>query len=392
MNEACSEEWRRSVLEDAGARGGEIEELLGHSAAGEWWRTRPSAVPEFPLDDEPHAVDWLLYEEEARARGAWTVLQERLIQLRFPIREGMSQDQRYRAATLRGVEPFPAGPGAEIEAPDELSVEVYGTLAGRVPILATGNRRDFETLVQALTARNEPWPVPVAMGACLVNGLNNWNRIHSYRRRWQSAGPDREGEGAWKEEFRRLIPRKELYQDRLIILSKGRYSGVAGDEVGEAEERWLERSMSIRREHECTHFLALRLFGALRHDVLEELVADFVGIVRTYGTYKPGLALRFLGLERFPEFREGGRLEVYRGEPPLSDGAFKALQELVRRGVANLARLAEAHAGKLASEQELGRLVVAMTLLACEELAAEDLVTRVEERLAELMTGGSACS
>lgn len=384
MTRACSEQWRRSVLEGAGASGAEIEELIGHSAAGEWWRTRPRLMPAFPLEDEAHVADWLVYAREAEERGAWSVLRERLIQLQFPVREGISQDQRYRAATLRGVAPFPAGPGPTIEAPEQLSVEVHGSLGGQVPILVTGHRRDFETLVQTLTARNEPWPVPAAMGACLVNGLNNWDRIRSYRRGWESEDAARRDEEAWKAEFRRLVPRKELYQDRLIILSKGRYSGVAGSEVGEPEQAWLERSQSIRREHECTHFLALRLFGALRHDLLEELVADFVGIVRTYGGYRPGLALRFLGLERYPEFRDGGRLEVYRGDPPLSDGAFRVLQELAWRGVQNLERLAEAHERALDSEQELGRLVVALTMLAGEELVAEDLVTRVDEILSDL--------
>lgn len=392
MTRPCPEDWRRWLLQDAGARGNEIEELLGHSAAGEWWRSRPTSMPDFPLQDEAHAADWLVYAEEARERGAWTVLKERLIQLQFPVREGISQDQRYRAATLRGVAPFPPGTGPVIEAPEELSVEVHRTLAGRVPILVTGHRCDFEMLVQALTARNEPWPVPGAMGACLVNGLNNWDRIRSYRQRWESVDAARRSEEAWKEEFRRLIPRKELYQDRLIILSRGRYSGVAGEEAGEPEKAWLERSMSIRREHECTHFLALRLFGTLRHDLLEELVADFVGIVRTYGDYRTDLALRFLGLERFPEFREGGRLEVYRGDPPLSDGAFKVLQELALRGVANLEKLAQRYPDSLASERELGRLVVVLTMLAAEELAAEDVVARVEECRAELGPGDLALS
>jgi len=381
MPGVCSEAWRRSVLQNAGARRGEVEELLAHSASGEWWRSRPTTMPEFPLADEAHATDWVAYAEEARDRGAWAVLRERLVQLQFPVREGMSQEPRYRAATLRGTTPFPAGAGLQLEAPEELSLELYQTLAGRVPILVTGHRRDFETLVQAFTARNEPWPVPPAMGACLVNGLNNWDRIRAYRRRWEAGDPAGCSEEAWKEEFRRLVPRKELYQDRLIILSRGRYSRVAGADVGEPEEEWLERSQSIRREHECTHYLTLRLFGALRHDLLEELVADFVGIVRTCGAYRPELALRFLGLERFPEFRAGGRLEVYRGDPPLSDGAFRALQELAWRGIRNLEQLAEEHASALVSEQGLGRLVVAVTTLAGEELAAGDLAARLEECL-----------
>ena len=45
---------------------------------------------------------WERWAEEARQRGAFAVLAEHLPQLRFPIREGMSETEAYRAATRRG--------------------------------------------------------------------------------------------------------------------------------------------------------------------------------------------------------------------------------------------------------------------------------------------------
>lgn len=83
-----------------------------------------------------------------------------------------------------------------------------------------GGRTDFVALVRALTIRNEPGPVPASMGACIVSGLNNWDRIVEHRRRWEAEGGDR-SETGWREEFRRLVPHKELYQDRFLILGDG---------------------------------------------------------------------------------------------------------------------------------------------------------------------------
>ena len=74
----------------------------------------------------------------------------------------------------------------------------------------------------------------------------------------------------------------------------------------------------------------------MRHDLLEELIADWVALVKVFGGYRADLALRFLGLESFPSFRAGGRLEVYRGTPPVSDGAFEAMQRLAAMAVKTL--------------------------------------------------------
>ena len=56
----------------------------------------------------------------------------------------------------------------------------------------------------------------------MISGYNNWGRVRDYRKMWE--GKEGEGsEGNWQQEFLRLIPQKELYQDRFIILSDGFY-------------------------------------------------------------------------------------------------------------------------------------------------------------------------
>ena len=64
------------------------------------------------------------------------------------------------------------------------------------------------------------------MGACMVAGYNNWDRIRRYRQQWSRKNPTNSGKLAWQQEFIRLIPQKHLYHDRFIILSNGVYSNV----------------------------------------------------------------------------------------------------------------------------------------------------------------------
>ncbi len=361
---------RARILRAHGAEGGVVDELLELNRR----RITPPAGPVMlPLSDEPHVAAWRGYRRRASTAGVWPELEKRLVQLRFPVRSGISREPAYLAATRRGEWPDPSSPGLELERPERLELELHPSAGGTVPVLVAGSRGDFEALACALSARNEPIDIPPAMGACLVSGLNNWDRVRQHRARWHEADPAAHDEAAWAAEFRRLIPRKAAYQDRLILLSRGPYSGVAAEELGLEPERWLERSLVIRREHELTHYLALRVFGALQHNVVEELVADFAGIVAGFGEYRQEVAARLLGLEAFPLYRAGGRLENYRGRPPVSEAGFRVVQSLARDAVTTLDRLWTARSRQLRQPAALGRMVLRLAGRTLEELAADQL-------------------
>jgi hypothetical protein len=363
---------RADVLRSCGASPALVEELLAYGAAPEVpaGTTRPA----FPLPDEPHIESWLSYEREAKDAGVFAALARHFIQLRFPIRAGVSEADAYRQATRKGV--FSAAdafaPGLVLSRPDDLALTISPTMAGRIPVLVAGDRADFVALIQAFTERNEPAPVPPAMGACIVKGLNNWSRIAAYRDAWTRERPDATDED-WNEEFRQLIPHKVRYQDRMILLSRGPYSGIAAADIGFDEDDWLARSLVLRREHEFTHYFTYRVFGIMRNHVFDELVADFVGLVRALGRYRADLALRFLGLEDFPRYRQGGRLEVYRGQPPLSDEAFAVVRALAVRAAANLERLGEIRGDSLQDLASLGQLTFDVWGLSLEELASAEM-------------------
>ena len=372
---------RIRVLESCGATPDIIDELLAYgdqpcrAAAGQ----PPLA---FPLPDEPQVEAWLGYEREARAIGAVEALKQHLVQLRFPVRAGMSEEDGYRRATRKGdvsaADDF--APGLVINRPDAIDLTILPSIAGRLSLIVSGDRADFETLVQALTARNEPDPVPAAMGACMVKGLNNWSRIAAYREQWVRTRPDTADTG-WPEEFSRLIQQKPLYQDRLIILSTGPYSATPAAATGLPEREWLDRSLVIRREHELTHYFVYRVFGIMRTHMFDEIVADFIGLGRAFGEYRADLALRFLGLEDFPAVRPGGRIEVYRPNPRLSDDADASVRTLTHRGIINLQALSAGWPREWWDDLgEVASLTFALSQLTLEELASPHLAGLVASK------------
>ena len=89
------------------------------------------------------------------------------MQLRFPIEPGVSESPAYRAATRRGIWPAPESRGLELTRPAELRLFLAETPVGRVPVILATAREDFVALVRALGHKNEPWPIPDAVGATI---------------------------------------------------------------------------------------------------------------------------------------------------------------------------------------------------------------------------------
>ena len=247
-------------------------------------------------------------------------------------------------------------------------------LAGKVAVV-TGAGKGIGmaatlALVQALGHRNEPFPVPDSQGALMLSGYNNWARIGSLRREWEARNPAGSDAG-WGEEMARLKPQRELYQDRFILLSDGPYSAVPAADLSLDEAAWREISLAIRRDHECAHYFTRRLFGSMRNNLLDELIADYAGMVAALGRCRADWFLRFLGLEDFPHLRTGGRIGIYRGTPPLSDGAFGVLQALARDAARNLERFDASLPAGSRGLAERARALTAIASLRLEDLAAE---------------------
>jgi hypothetical protein len=178
---------RTNVLADYGATAQQTEELLAYNQ-NIFNRSFSTLSAKFPLPPEPHVAAWEEYATFAQEVGVFQALSSKLVQLQFPILESISQTEAYRFATRKGVsvDGMVEATGLILQQPEQLQLILHQSLAGVIPVLLTRNREDFVSLVQALTMRNEPLPVPASMGACMVTGFNNWDRVRQYRQQWVS--------------------------------------------------------------------------------------------------------------------------------------------------------------------------------------------------------------
>jgi hypothetical protein len=362
------------ILREAGASDAEADELLVYNASKFVW---PDPVPAFPLPDEPFATTWRDYADEIAAAGGIEPLYRYLVQLSFPVEAGISAQDDYQAAVKKGKRPSaPVRGGTRLQSPQGFRLILHPTAAGRIPVLVLDDRRDFETFVQVFSRKNEPTPVPASMGAAMISGYGNWHRIEVLKKQFFAAGGNLEN---WSAEFSRIKRTPELYQDRFILLSTGPYSGVAAEDLGLDEESWRLISIVIRREHECAHYFTKRVFQSMQNNLLDELIADYAGLVCAIGRFRADWQFRFLGLESFPHYREGGRLQNYRGSPALSDGAFRVLLTLVHRAAHNLESF-DGAARERVDGFVLSAALVALAGLTLEELASSAGPQRLTDR------------
>lgn len=377
---------RRQVLRELGAEARLVDELLDYNRNHFQHQTGGGEPAALPLPDEESVAEWREYAQAAASAstdraeappGVAAVLKAQLPQLNFPIRAGMSDDPEYRRATRSGA-PFEAmtsATGLELRKPEALEVCIYPTLAGHIPILIARERTDFESLLRAFLFRNEPAIVPPSMGAAMIAGFNNWGRVKKLRIAFEKAWPDKAAED-WPAELARIKPQRHLYQDRFILVSDDPYSGVS------QEKR--ELGLIIRFEHEAMHYVTRRLLGSMKNNLLDELIADYAGIVAAADGFRADWFLRFMGLEGFPEYRPGGRFENYLADPPVSPDAVPFLRTLLVKAVGNLAAFDAAHRERLRSPQCRALMPLALTRLTLEELASDVSAALLEDALASV--------
>ncbi|NLK52946.1 MAG: hypothetical protein GX295_10975, partial [Syntrophomonadaceae bacterium] len=101
---------------------------------------------EIPPPDEPFVEAWEEYIQDIPRQGALEALSQRLVQLQFPVQEGMSTNPNYLLATRRGFSTtaMKEATGTKLEVPSGLKVYLHQTWAGRIPVLETSHRNDFE--------------------------------------------------------------------------------------------------------------------------------------------------------------------------------------------------------------------------------------------------------
>lgn len=357
---------RRRLLEALGAGASATEELMEFNRPRTHWASTswPLSLDSTP---EPHVADWARYAEESRTQGLGQVLGRVFRQLGFPVELGMSQSPEYRSA-LRGSKLDSFANRHEF---GEGHIELRETAAGLLPLLWLDRRADFVHLVRCLLHKNEPVPVPESMGAALIVGYRNWERIDR-RKQAFSNGEISAPESRWGEYLQRIARNQpEQISDRFVLLSSGTYSALGAESVKLEPSGWERASLQIRAEHECGHYLTRRWLGFMSELPLDELALDSAAVARTQGSGNPDWVKRFLGVEVPRGARIGARLWNYRGNPPISDAAFEIEGLLVRRAIEHW-EAARQELEKFGHSDPSAALVLASTLSTLEEVAGPE--------------------
>ena len=229
--------------------------------------------------------------------------------------------ETYRRVVLRGEEPE-AKSLAHYRGDPADREEIADTPAGQVRVVTLGNRQDFELALRSLMAAKDGplTPIPESQGAAMLT-VFNWPRIHAHL----AAFPEEERAA----ELKRFTAVRENYIDTLVVLSRGPYSHVDAADVGETDAAWLDHSDTIRRFHELTHVICRRQYPGDVAPIRDELVADAVGLIATYGRFDPMLERRFLGIDDDGRYI-GGRLANYTDTPETLTGAVCAALESIK--------------------------------------------------------------
>ncbi len=214
-------------------------------------------------------------------------------------------------------------------------LEYLETPVGKVCAVTLYERRDFVTFMQIMANRCAPVPVPDTQGAAILSGIINWRKIEAHRDEFIASEKAKGvSDPDWSGEFKRFTSDKSNYLDTLIVLSVGPYSGVPGEKFGYEKDEWIRLSDTIRKYHECTHFICRKKYPELKDAVWDELVADAVGIYAALGHFDSGMEEVFLGVK--DGCYVGGRLENYVEDTELNSLAakvaavLKGFEELIR--------------------------------------------------------------
>lgn len=231
------------------------------------------------------------------------ILSEDYPQLNLTIYKGASDSLLYRNIVQKGHQYIFKDQIFTLCPEDDLFT--LASSYGKVLVIYLSIRQDFENIVRILRYRCEPEIIPKSMGAVMISGITNWRKIEKHKNEYLSQGKE-----DWLLEFKRFTSEKKNYQEQIIVISRGGYSGINYYDTNYSLEKWEDVSKDIRIYHEYTHYLCRNMFLKNSDIIWEEIIADCMGILYATGEYDVRLAKKFLGIDQ-ERYTPGGRIENY---------------------------------------------------------------------------------
>ena len=214
----------------------------------------------------------------------------------------------------------------KLKSPDGVSIEIYNSIAGNIPVIYAKDEQDFYEIVRKIIHKGKPVPNIEKTGASFAFGKFN----------------------------------------RFIVLSHKPYSNIPASRLGLEDEQWKDYSVVIRREHECTHYFTKRFLGSSQNNLHDELVADFTGIMCAIGEFKAEWFLVGMGIDKYPAEQEVGRFPVYTSK--LSEKAADVMKRIIIKVANNVEKWSTQDSVKKMSRNDRALFLCAKSLLELYEL------------------------
>ncbi len=361
---------RREILKTFGASGENLKTLLEYNQ-NKFDHSPYRKMIKVPLKDELFVRAWQNYYDESKSKGAFLALKEKIAQFNFPIKEHISKDKNYLKAVRKG--DFKLSDSLNLY---DIELTLEHTPAGSIPIIIAKKREDFETIIRAIGYKNEPVSLPSSMGAMTFSGYNNWDRIKTLKKEFESKNRLK---GKRDEEFENILDKPQLYKDTFIVLSGNEYSSLSNRAIGLDKSSWIDISIEIRKYHEITHYFTHRFFKNMKNNIIDEIFCDYMGIVGAIDEFKSEWLLKFLGLEG-EDYRKGARLENYVPKS-FSKENFEILCKLTRLAILNIAKF-----HKQNYKNNKYQMLFTLSYFTLEELAAEDSPKLLNLKLKEVIS------
>lgn len=269
----------KELLKKLGASDSVCEEILDYSKK----RFNVKDYNEGEIEDEPFIGIWRRIVDRSKKENIEVVMNEEL---------------------PHGAEDI------KLSSPESVSMEIYNSIAGNIPIIYAKDEEDFYEIVRKVIYRGKEVKNLEKTGASFASGKNN----------------------------------------RFIVLSNKPYSNIPAERLGLTDEQWRSFSVIIRREHECTHYFTRRFLGSSENNLHDELIADFAGILCAVGEYKAEWFLIGMGIDKYPENQEEGRFPVYTVN--LSDEAKDIIKAITKKAAYNVEKWSKSEKGKALSRNE----------------------------------------
>ena len=176
---------RTSALKRAGASDVDIKLLLDYNADIFDYSSLSDEIT-FPLEDEKFVKSWQKYKDESPSLGVLPVIRKACPQLNFPIDNKIADSTEYKDAVFyANISNNRLKENAlELQQADNITLELFQTDAGTLPVLYIPAREDFESILQAMNYSNANINILPSITSALIGEFRNSDRINMYRERF----------------------------------------------------------------------------------------------------------------------------------------------------------------------------------------------------------------